>query len=98
MKYNHKIIGHIYETIDYHLFKFIPSNRPINSAHLQRLRRSFAKLFLFIPIFVTVDFYIVDGQHRFMVCKELGIPIRYIFIEGAKPTVMMRILNMTRLG
>jgi hypothetical protein len=34
------------------------------------------------PILVNDNFEIIDGQHRFIACKELDLPIYYTMVEG----------------
>lgn len=68
-------------SFDYSRFKFYPSNREPN--HWRKLYNSIKEndLTKYVPIVVqNVDgfLYIVDGQGRFLACKELGIPIYYI--------------------
>ena len=46
----------------------------------------------YVPIIVTPDFYIIDGQNRFLVCKEKGLPITYV-IYGGNPEIAMIALN-----
>lgn len=68
-------------SFDYSRFKFYPSNREPN--HWRKLYDSIKEndLTKYVPIVVqNVNgfLYIVDGQGRFLACKELGIPIYYI--------------------
>lgn len=68
----------IYTTKDYSLFKTLDGNRSINHLHLARLRKSMKKNLLTTIIQVNENFEIIDGQHRFLVCKELDLPLHYI--------------------
>jgi hypothetical protein len=34
------------------------------------------------PILVNDKFEIIDGQHRFTVCQDLGFPIHYLLVEN----------------
>lgn len=72
----------VYQTRDYHKFKPLHGNRIINLAHVKRLTESFALNHLVSPIIVNDKFEIIDGQHRFMVCKELEFPLYYIIIKS----------------
>ena len=36
----------------------------------------------YVPIIVTTDGYIIDGQNRFNVCRQLGKPIYYVVYDG----------------
>lgn len=51
-------------------------------AHARRLEKSFSKRQLLSPIIVNEHYQIIDGQHRFTVCKKLGLPIFYMIVEG----------------
>lgn len=73
--------GVIYATNDYDLFTFKEGNRDVQK--LSTLRKSIKKYgYLLFPIIVTAmpngTLEIADGQHRFMVCKELGLPILFV--------------------
>ena len=63
---------------NYNEFTFVKGNRPLSSVHLSKLRKSMTENFLPVPIIVNNKMEIVDGQHRFTICKELNIPIHYI--------------------
>jgi hypothetical protein len=72
----------VQSTTDYFLFKSIDGNRNLNPLHLNRLKKSMEKNYLISPIMVNENFKIIDGQHRFECCKELGLPVYYISING----------------
>jgi hypothetical protein len=72
----------VLKTTDYFLFSFISGNRKVNTAHAKRLENSFKKRHLFSPIIVNEHYQIIDGQHRFTVCKKLKLPIYYIVVNG----------------
>jgi hypothetical protein len=68
----------IYCTYNYDQFKFYPSNRP--PSHWPKIARSIEKrdLTRYIPILVDKNYYIIDGQGRYLACKKMGKPIYYI--------------------
>jgi len=70
------------ETTDYDLFKFMKGNRNVNPFNLKRIKESMSVRPLFSPVMVNEKFEIIDGQHRFLACKELGLPVYYIVTEG----------------
>jgi len=72
----------IFKTTDYSLFTTLDGNRNINKMHVERLKKSMQKKYLYTIIVVNENFQIIDGQHRFISCKELELPIRYIVIYG----------------
>lgn len=72
----------VYMTREYDKFKFMHGNRNVNLAHVKRLTDSFSQTQLVSPIIVNDKFEIIDGQHRWMVCKELSLPLYYIVIKN----------------
>lgn len=72
----------VYQTSDYGQFKTLFGNRNTNALHVKRLIQSFKTRYLFSPILVNEKMQIIDGQHRFLSCKELGLPIYYIVARG----------------
>ncbi len=71
----------VHTTTNYSLFKVLNGNRDVNQLHLNRLRESIKKNYLVTIILVNRHFEIIDGQHRFLVCQELNLPINYIVVE-----------------
>lgn len=72
----------IQTTTNYHLFKSIDGNRSKNQLHIKRLKNSMRENYLFTVITVNENYEIIDGQHRFEVIKELGLPLNYLVCEG----------------
>jgi hypothetical protein len=68
----------VHTTTDYSLFKTLNGNRDVNHLHLSRLKESIKKNHLTTIIMVNDKFEIIDGQHRFIICQELKLPINYI--------------------
>ena len=70
-------------TTNYDLFSFMPGNRDIAKKNM--LVKSIEKIDLteYKPIIVNENYVIIDGQHRFMACKELEKPIYYIILHDA---------------
>lgn len=68
----------INKTNNYELFKFYKQNRAItNNKNLFNSIKT-NDLTAYNPIIVNEDFYIIDGQHRFDVCRKLNKPIYYV--------------------
>lgn len=67
------------KTSDYNLFKPHKSNRPLDPTNLKKIRKSIEmnNLLEFRPILVNSNYEIIDGNHRFHVAKELGLPLYY---------------------
>jgi len=74
--------SHVHTTTNYSLFNPIGGNRNKNLLHVNRLKKSMAKNYLFTVIIVNEKYEIIDGQHRFQVIKELGLPLYYIVCNG----------------
>jgi hypothetical protein len=77
-------VNTVLKTNDYAKFKTKQGNRDLNELHLKRLSTSVKEKDLLHanPILVNEDFEIIDGQHRFNVCKELNKPIYFLMVEG----------------
>lgn len=85
-------------TLEYSKFnKLIDTNREVKKSQLAKLKSSINGFDLTPanPIIVANGF-IIDGQHRFDACRELGLPISYVEIKGMSAQDMndaMHILN-----
>lgn len=77
-----KQVMSVFVSKDYSRFKHLEGNRNVVKPHLKRLKTSMEKNYLFSPILVNDKHEIIDGQHRFEVCKELGLPVYYIMKKG----------------
>jgi len=70
----------IKESSDYSLFKLKNDNRDITQSHVDTLCKEM-KIRGFAPsksIQINSNYNIIDGQHRFLAAKKLGIPVLYI--------------------
>lgn len=70
---------------DYDSFRMIVSNRQINRGHVELIKKAFEENGNFTsknPILVNEHYEIIDGQHRFVACKELGLPIYFTMQDG----------------
>ena len=79
---NSTIINQVFQTLDYDIFKIITGNRPLNNRNYTKIINSMKQQQLLIPIIVNEKMEIIDGQHRFKACKELGLPVYYIIVNG----------------
>lgn len=67
-------------TTEYDMFKFRNDNREsINHSHVKRLAESIKarNLLELRPISVNAEMEVIDGQHRLLAAKMLGVPIYY---------------------
>lgn len=88
----------IQTTKSYGSFRFIRGNREILPGHLERLKEAISKrnLLPYNPILVNQDFQIIDGQHRFTICRDLGLPVYYLQVPGLNINDVMEINTHTR--
>lgn len=78
-KGNFKVIDYIFQTEDYDLFSYVPTNRDVTER--KQLEESIIEHGLLVPIKVTKDFEILDGQHRFEGCRKTNTPVKFYFSE-----------------
>lgn len=81
----------------YEWFRFLTNNRPINNHHIRELEKEFDKygnITEVSPITVNKAGFIIDGQHRKIICERRGLPIHYIIVDAPKEiTVAMNWRN-----
>lgn len=80
----------IFKSTDYDAVTNINTNRNINTGNYNKLLRSMQEEQLIIPICLNEKLEIIDGQHRFLACKELGKPFYYYIEEGYREAQMKR--------
>jgi hypothetical protein len=83
-------------TSDYEKFKFLPTNRDIDNGLVKRLMKSIDKIGFQSskPILVNINNFIIDGQHRYLACKELGIPFFMEYMdEHLDSDIVIQCLN-----
>jgi len=73
-----KKVTEIFETKNYNLFKF-KDNRDIKQHLVDRAKRRLiaTRKKCVIPVAVTPDMIVREGQHRVKACQELNIPVRF---------------------
>jgi hypothetical protein len=90
----------VQQTKRYDRFRFMESNRHINRGHVDRLKKSIEDNPTMLPaqpILVNHNMEIIDGQHRFTACKELGLPIYFMKVTGLTIDDARR-MNVTHKG
>ena len=87
----------VYSTKDYEAFSFITGNRNINKSHLEKLRKSILEMYIPVPIVVNENLEIIDGQHRFIICKTEGLALLFIQIKGLNLTHVQKINELMRI-
>jgi hypothetical protein len=85
------------QTLDYDRFKFFDFNRAIGKK-IKRLKESIKKHGYISgrPILVDKQMRIIDGQHRFIACKELGMPIIYETIKSNGMDMQELVVDLNR--
>ena len=75
------------KTRNYDQFKFREDNRKIDWSHVEKIKDSIRmkNLLEFRPMEVNSKMEIMDGQHRLMAAKDLGVEIYYKIVEDMKP-------------
>ena len=84
-------VKEIFKSYDYEKFKFLECNRTVKKTFT--LEKSIKEIDITdcCPIIVNKDFYIIDGQHRFTICKNLGRPIYYVVFNGDAELAMVNL-------
>jgi len=67
---------------DYDRFVLMGTNRILDKANVAALKLSFLLGYILNPIIINEKWEIIDGQHRYIAAKQLGIPVFYIQIPG----------------
>ena len=83
------------KTTNYELFSFKKENRGISRQKVTQLKANFVKFGYDenYPVLVDENFLIIDGQHRFLACRELGEEVNYAFAKN-NSNEYMRSLNI----
>lgn len=78
-------VAQVKSTMDYDQFHFLSNNREPNRGHVEALKKAFEEygnLTQTQPVLVNERMQIIDGQHRFLACQEIGAPIFYSMVPG----------------
>lgn len=84
----------VYTTKKYDLFVFNAENREVSPKRVEAIKQSIESVgYIRNPIIVNEKFEIMDGQGRFTVLKNAGMPIEFI-VEPGIGADEFRALNM----
>lgn len=74
----------------YEKFNMLEQNRNLNRNHINKIKNSIQKhgYLTSNPIIVDSDMNIIDGQHRFVACQEMGLPINYEVIDDSENMII----------
>tara|TARA_Y100000361_G_scaffold153928_1_gene177320 strand:+ start:2669 stop:3454 length:786 start_codon:yes stop_codon:yes gene_type:complete len=81
----------------FHLWDF---NRDIDETNLKNIKESIERSGLLQPIKVVKrngHFYVFDGQHRYLACRELNIPVKYVIEDNVDLFSMLELNNHSKL-
>jgi hypothetical protein len=77
----------IYFSKTYGDFKMLKGNRDIDPKKIKKIKAAIEDegidILKYAPIIVDEKMRIIDGQHRYQVCRELKRPVHYVVIEKA---------------
>lgn len=90
-----KKVSEVRITTDYTMFKFDPLNRSIKANKLTKLKQSITRTKGNLQaVLIDQKGNIIDGQHRYMACKALGLPVKYTIADsGYKASDMLELNN-----
>lgn len=81
-----QVVGKIYSTVNYDMFKLRKDNRDIKEFNVSLKMESIVSMGQITSILIDPDGYVIDGQNRLEACKRLGIPVKYEVIEKSIST------------
>lgn len=89
----------ILETMEYSVFKQVSWNRKIKRSLVDKIKKSMVSegFASYAPILVNDDMVILDGQHRFIAAKELGIPVKYMIVAEDTKQDALILMNTNKL-
>ena len=82
---------------NYSKFTLFDNNRDINLAHVDELTQSMGRNGQLMPIIVTPEMEIIDGQHRLKACEKNGITVAYV-INKTGGYKQISVMNNTQKG
>lgn len=88
----------LYRTKNYDMFGFFDCNRAIVESHVNKFVKELSTCNLLHKYPITVDgtLHIIDGQHRFLACKRLGIDVVYQIDANFKLSDMQKINSCSK--
>ena len=92
-------VGEIFETDELNMFSLKRGNREVKKSRFDKVKKSILKegYIKAFPIVVNHNNEIEDGQARWMVCKELNIPITYTYVDDASTELCISINKSTTI-
>ena len=82
---------------NYSKFTLFDNNRDINETHVEELIASMRKSGQLMPVVVTSNMEVIDGQHRLEACKKLGLEVLYVENKTGN-SKQIAVMNNTQKG
>ena len=82
---------------NYSKFTLFDNNRDINETHVEELVASMRKSGQLMPVVVTSNMEVIDGQHRLEACKKLGLEVLYV-VNKTGNSKQIAVMNNTQKG
>lgn len=95
---DNKIVGKVFQTSNYELFKHRKDNRPVKESNVLSKIASIQQMGQRQPITVDTLFRVTDGQHRLEALKRLKIPVLYIMDDRKMTTTDIADLQSSTKG
>ena len=94
-----KIVGKIFSTTNYDMFKLRVDNRPVDEPNVRLIMKSFEIMGQQLPVKVDANHIVQDGQHRLEACRRMDIPVKFIIDEKSElSTKQLALLQSTTKG
>ena len=77
-----EIIGYVYQTYDYEMFKIMVGNRTLVAN--KKLEEEIMKYGQIKTIIINKQNEVIDGQHRLQILRNLEMPVKFIIDKDAK--------------
>ena len=84
-------------TDNYKSFRFFGYNRAIDNANLNKIKSSIKSRGQIMPVLITKDFAVIDGQHRVLALQELGLLVHYVICNNYIPLDVEEVNNVCLL-
>lgn len=90
-----RLIGKIYETEDYSMFRKMKGNREVKEINVRKIAKSIRLHGQKQAILVNDKFEVADGQTRLEACEREGLPVKYTVSPGITVADVTEINNKT---
>lgn len=77
-------------------FAFFEYNRELDNNNINKLVESIKERGQLVPIMITNDNYVIDGQHRYIALQQLGMDIIYVVCPNYEIEDVDRINNVRK--